>query len=398
LELSPSPAQLATEPARQLASLIHLAVRLQRPFAVWRLPQQATIHLLIDLYGDLAPREPDLENLPPGFLVGTYLNGQQAAHYLRADFRWQSDQALPPDQLASRLGAHLPASPPEGQLAAPVAPTAYFTSATLATSTPEAQFKAAVAAAIATIETGELQKVVLSRALAVPLPSNFSLPGLFERLVATYPSAFVSLVSLPGVGTWAGASPETLVSVDGQGVFRTVALAGTQNRGDLANLNQAAWTQKEIEEQALVSRYIINCFKKIRLREFEEDGPRTVAAGHLIHLRTDFAVDLRATNFPELGSVMLKLLHPTSAVCGMPQETAQAFITTHEGYARQLYSGYLGPVDPQAGTHLFVNLRCMQLLRGQALLYAGAGITRDSQPEREWLETESKTLVMRRVL
>ncbi|MCU0451882.1 MAG: chorismate-binding protein [Bernardetiaceae bacterium] len=396
LSPSPSPAQLATEPARQLAYLIRLAVRLQRPFAVWRLPNQTAVHLIIDFYGDLAPREPDLENLPFGFVVGPYLGGQQTAHYLRADFHWQSAQAEPTEQLTARLRPYLPAREaihvPDEQS------VTYFTSATEPASTPQAQFKATVAEAIAAIEAGQLQKVVLSRALAVPLPADFTLPALFERLVATYPSAFVSLVSVPGLGTWAGATPETLVSLDEQRVFRTVALAGTQNRGDLANLNQAAWTQKEIEEQALVSRYIINCFKKIRLREFEEDGPRTVAAGHLIHLRTDFTVDMQATNFPELGSVMLKLLHPTSAVCGMPQPAAQAFITAHEGYARQLYSGYLGPVNAQGATHLFVNLRCMQLLQGHALLYAGAGITRDSQPDREWQETESKTQVMRRVL
>ena len=47
----------------------------------------------------------------------------------------------------------------------------------------------------------------------------------------------------------------------------------------------------------MVSRYIINCFKKIRLREFEEIGPKTVAAGNLLHLRTDFQVDMAATNF-----------------------------------------------------------------------------------------------------
>jgi isochorismate synthase len=154
--------------------------------------------------------------------------------------------------------------------------------------------------------------------------------------------------------------------------------------------SQAVWTQKEIEEQALVSRYIVNCFKKIRLREYEEVGPRTAIAGNLMHLRTDFTVDMQATNFPQLGTVMLELLHPTSAVCGMPKEPALAFIRAGEGFDRQFYSGYLGPVNIAGESHMFVNLRCVQLVAGKAILYAGAGITADSVPEKEWTETELK--------
>jgi isochorismate synthase len=151
-----------------------------------------------------------------------------------------------------------------------------------------------------------------------------------------------------------------------------------------------AWTQKEIEEQALVERYIISCFKKIRVREYEEHGPKTVLAGSLMHLKSDFTVDMKAINFPSLGSVMLQLLHPTSAVCGMPLEPAVDFIRLYEGYDREFYSGYLGPVNFQNNTNIFVNLRCMQLLDKEAVLYAGAGVTIDSVPEAEWEETEMK--------
>ncbi|MEL6537509.1 MAG: chorismate-binding protein [Bacteroidota bacterium] len=87
---------------------------------------------------------------------------------------------------------------------------------------------------------------------------------------------------------------------------------------------------------------------------------------------------------------MLKLLHPTSAVCGMPKETSEAFLAKHEGYSRELYAGYLGPVNVQEFTSLYVNLRCMQYLGQEAILYAGAGVTIDSNPQKEWEETELK--------
>ena len=147
-----------------------------------------------------------------------------------------------------------------------------------------------------------------------------------------------------------------------------------------------------------MTRYIIECFKKLRLREYHETGPRTVQAGHLLHLRTDFAVDLRAVPFPTLGTDMLRLLHPTSAVAGMPRQAATDWLAAHEGYDRTYYSGFLGPVNlPAPGTSaLYVNLRCMQVLETahQAVLYAGAGLTAESDPAREWAETEQKLRVV----
>ena len=124
-----------------------------------------------------------------------------------------------------------------------------------------------------------------------------------------------------------------------------------------------------------MERYIISCFKKIRLREFEEHGPKTVVSGNLLHLKSEFKVDMQATNFPQLGSVMLQLLHPTSAVCGMPLNTSIQFLNRHEKYNRQYYAGYLGPVNFNNAISIFVNLRCAQLLEDKAILYAGAGVT-----------------------
>ena len=144
--------------------------------------------------------------------------------------------------------------------------------------------------------------------------------------------------------------------------------------------------------------YIISCFKKIRLREYEEHGPKTVVAGNILHLNTEFIVDMKATNFPQLGSVMLALLHPTSAVCGMPLDRAFQFLIEHEGYDREFYSGYLGPINFQNQTNLYVNLRCLQLLEKEAIVYAGAGITQDSDPEKEWEETELKMNTLLQVL
>ena len=74
----------------------------------------------------------------------------------------------------------------------------------------------------------------------------------------------------------------------------------------------------------------------------------------------------------------------------MPRQSALDFIKRTENFDRAFYTGYLGPVNMGEESHLFVNLRCMQLLAGEAVLYAGAGIIADSEPEMEWQETEIK--------
>ncbi|MEO1655063.1 MAG: chorismate-binding protein, partial [Bacteroidota bacterium] len=262
----------------------------------------------------------------------------------------------------------------------------------------EEAYTTMVQKAIPKMEAEVFQKVVLSRYKDIDYPEGFELIPYFLKLCQTYPNAFCYLAYLPGQGLWLGASPETLISIDTHQIFRTVALAGTQAYKPGIPLSEVAWTQKEIEEQALVSRYIINCFKKIRLREFEEKGPKTVVAGNLMHLKTFFEVDMRATHFPELGTVMLELLHPTSAVCGMPKAAALDFIIQNENYDRAFYSGFLGPVNIDKESHLFVNLRCLQLFKEGLRLYAGAGITADSKPQKEWQETEMKCQTLSKIL
>jgi isochorismate synthase len=163
-------------------------------------------------------------------------------------------------------------------------------------------------------------------------------------------------------------------------------------------LHATRWSAKEIEEQALVSDYIRDFFHRAGARTVCEAGPRTVAAGNVIHLQTDFSVQLPRLDLMDLANRVLHELHPTSAVCGMPKDKALAFIRQHEGYDRSFYSGYLGPVHIDGQSHLYVNLRCMQLGQGAAYLYAGGGVTADSSPEAEWRETELKAGTLLAVL
>ncbi|WMJ75007.1 chorismate-binding protein [Cytophagaceae bacterium ABcell3] len=258
------------------------------------------------------------------------------------------------------------------------------------TESSESRFKEIVVQAREQIrKEGDFKKVVLARNQFVDPPSDFSPTDLFLKTAQSYPHAFAFLFSYSPFGTWMGATPEILVQVTKENTFKTVALAGTQS-SEGKDTSDAVWTQKEIEEQALVSRYIINCFKQIRLREFEEEGPLTVRAAGLLHLKTYFSVDLNQIEYKGLGNDMLKLLHPTSAVCGMPRNEAMQFILDKEDTDREYFSGFSGPVNIDNEINIFVNLRCARLDQEKIVLFSGAGITRDSNPDKEWLETSLK--------
>jgi isochorismate synthase len=392
-----------------LELILKNATLLGLPIAVWRLPVQkegGNRHIVVDFSGKASLIPAELEHLPAGFVVSPFVQEQEKIHFIRADFHYQSQEntytirkntyPIANKFLQAIASKNQNLSTKSIQKTTNVQQTSkenknqHTSEEKKIEIEKKVAFETMVAQAIQAMQEGKFQKVVLSRTKHIALTQSFSLAKTFEQLCVLYPHAFISLVSANEFGTWLGASPEIMISFDKEQIFRTVALAGTQAKGDNTNLQEAMWRQKEIEEQALVSRYIINCFKKVRVREFEEDGPKTVVAGNLLHLRTDFEVDTKAINFPELPTVMLNLLHPTSAVCGMPKPEALDFIVSNEIHSRKLYAGYLGQVNIAQETHLFVNLRCMEIVGQETILYAGGGITKDSVPEREWIETELK--------
>lgn len=376
--------------AHAIKSIFQASVEAQLPITVWRLPHKNEINIMVSFSQPLVVDRPDLETLKKGFIIAPFNPEENSTLFINSDFQTAFEHGTTPIENEPPLTCSNEdfLNVIQKKLSQAELTLNYYHQPHIA-STETFNYKALVENGIKAIKDQKFQKVVPARSTEVHLNDNFDLIEQYMQLCEAYPNAFVSIVSTSEIGTWLGATPELLLEVNEE-KFKTVALAGTQKRDINKHLSETAWTQKEIEEQALVSRYIINCFKKIRLREYEERGPRTTVAGNLLHLKTEFEVDMKATNFSELGTVMLDLLHPTSAVAGMPKTAALDFIRKHEGLDRKFYSGYLGPVQQNDQTNIFVNLRCLQLLENSALLYAGAGVTEDSNPEKELEETEMK--------
>lgn len=239
------------------------------------------------------------------------------------------------------------------------------------------------------IKKGKAKKVVLSRREELEL-TNFSISKTFEKLVYNYGNAFVYVWYHPKVGLWFGATPEQLVSLKLK-AFSTVALAGTQVYKDSLDV---IWNKKEIEEQQIVTNYIESNLNSL-VDDLSISKPTTIKAGNLLHLNT---VIKGLLNDKFNLKNLLDNLHPTPAVCGMPMNNAKEFILKNEKYNRQYYTGFLGELNIDNSSELFVNLRCMKIENSIASLFIGGGITIDSIPENEWLETVEKSKVMKKVL
>ena len=258
------------------------------------------------------------------------------------------------------------------------------------------------------IEKGYLDKVVVSRELEVDCQSPpFE---IFQRLLANYDSAFCYLWYHPKVGMWLGATPEILLRTTNNRLT-TMSLAGTQTT---VEGETPTWGQKELDEQRMVTEYISKALQN-EVSQIKVGNVESVRAGDLWHLRTK----ITAVYQNDLSDI-IRALHPTPAVCGLPLPPARKFIMEHENYHREYYTGFLGELNIRqeigstsndsrnqenkayrsltTSSELFVNLRCMKLADGKATLYVGGGITKDSIPENEWQETVAKSKTLLRVL
>lgn len=250
------------------------------------------------------------------------------------------------------------------------------------------------------LKEGRFSKIVLSRCTTVPITCYSSsithALDLFTKTCNSYPRVFVSLAFSPQSGMWLTATPEVLLESTAQNCWHTVALAGTMRLSeigpepwDVDGRVSSLWSEKNIEEQRYVASYIAGCLSRFS-HDVKEDGPHTIRAAHLVHLRSDFTFSLSDSSMvgPLLGD-----LHPTPAVCGIPKDETCRFIMENESSPRLYYSGFMGPLQ-SPGTHLYVSLRCMQITTEGYRLYAGGGLLKESTEEQEWQETEAKMETM----
>lgn len=231
---------------------------------------------------------------------------------------------------------------------------------------------------ISFIKKNSLPKLVISRRKLIDLESSaINLSQTFLNLCDSYPNAFVYFLIEEGK-CWLGAFSELLGRFDkSTSQFETMSLAGT------ISVNEN-WTHKEIDEQQPVTDFISSVLKNYS-EHVEKSDTCDHISGNIKHLRNDFQAKIKVQDLEKV----IAELHPTPAVCGIPKEQCAQAIERFEDHPRSFYAGYI-KVETEETIQYFVNLRCAQFFNNAALVYVGGGITADSNPDKEWQETEMK--------
>jgi isochorismate synthase len=292
-----------------------------------------------------------------------------------------------PEELVARVEARL-ATLREAPL--PLLDPAPATRSTVASVAPPEHYEAAVARAVERIRSGDFEKIVLAREVAVHAPAPHDAAAVFGVLRAAFESCYVFAVGA-GDATFVAASPELLLRRDGHRA-QTVALAGSTRRSadpavDAHLGERLLRSDKDREEQAIVARRIAATLRPHSVWVASPDEPEVVRVANIQHLATPIRAQLiHAVSAIELAG----LLHPTPAVGGEPHAVAAPQIPALEGLDRGWYAGPVGWTDANEDGEFCVALRCALLRGREARLYAGVGVVRDSDPAAELAETEVK--------
>jgi isochorismate synthase len=263
------------------------------------------------------------------------------------------------------------------------------------------EYETAVELALAAIDAGDVEKVVLARTLQVEADTIIDPRLLARRFNAGEPGSFAFLVALPGgASTLVGASPELVVRRRGRRVFSD-PLAGTARRSrdrmrDREIARQLLDAVKEQREHRLVAEAVADALTPFCLNLVVDSEAGLTSTATLWHLHSAIKGTLKP-DAPDALTIA-GALHPTPAVCGTPQTAAAALITRLETVDRRFFAGLVGWVDTLGDGEWALTLRCAEVLGSTARLHAGAGIVAGSDPALEDLETEAKFSVGLRAL
>ncbi|MEX1062579.1 MAG: isochorismate synthase [Balneolaceae bacterium] len=241
------------------------------------------------------------------------------------------------------------------------------------------------------IADGTFQKIVIARHLDFQAEKPIRVPRVMDHLRHRFPECFNFMISAKNGPSFIGASPERLISLRRNKVL-TEGLAGSTSRGnstmeDVA-LGQALMeSSKERSEHNFVVEDIRNTLRPFALRLDHRRQPVIKKLNNLQHLYTPIYAEIKKeTSIHELAGN----LHPTPAVGGFPKRSSVPYINEIEDMDRGWYAGPVGWFTFSGAGEFAVAIRSAWIDRRQARLYAGSGIVQDSNPEKEWNETEMK--------
>jgi menaquinone-specific isochorismate synthase len=259
------------------------------------------------------------------------------------------------------------------------------------TATARANWEGAVRSSLRAIRGGRVSKAVLARTLDIELDGVVDLVDLVSHLWSVNRGSYVFLFEPAPGATIVGAAPETVATLR-DGVFHATAVAGSIRRGETVR-EQAELaarllaSDKDRAEQRIALDDMVARLGTVAHQIRTDPQPHVLTLTRIQHLETE----IRASVPADVGILdLLRLLHPTPAVCGLPRDSAMAFLGEEEPFERGWYAGPVGFFDAE-GNGIFVPALRMGVATGSGWrLFAGAGIVEGSVPALEWEETAIK--------
>lgn len=241
------------------------------------------------------------------------------------------------------------------------------------------------------IQQGDLDKVVLSRMCQIRFNQPVNVVRALDYVAMAYPECHRFLFETQSHQSFYGATPETLVRVN-RGKIQIDSLAGTVKRGetdeqDTVFGNQLMADMKERHEHDFVVQGIRESLANFADDIHADPMPSLLKLNNVQHLHTPITAQAR----PDVDVLTLvEQLHPTPALGGKPKAIANELIEVLEPMTRGWYAAPIGWLDANLDGHFGVAIRSAISRDGTVWCYAGAGIVAESEPEREWRETDLK--------
>lgn len=249
--------------------------------------------------------------------------------------------------------------------------------------------------AIAALQTGELNKVVLAETIDFPI-SGLDVEKIFDFLSAHDQHNDNFSITFGGQQTFIGSTPEILVEKKGRRIY-SHPLAGSLPRQEDEAVNEARGKElQQSPKNTAEHSYVVRQIESVLAPYCEAlDVPRTpqiLRTSQMLHLGTPIVGELKEEYANIDVNTLAQLLHPTPAVCGTPTEVARQTIADLEGYDRGYYAGAFGWSDERGDGRWLVSIRCanLDLANNRAQVYAGGGIVADSIVADEIVEVKAK--------
>lgn len=260
------------------------------------------------------------------------------------------------------------------------------------------RWKQSVQKAVDEIKENRAKKIVLAREMRLKLNREANITEMLRKLIATQPNSYIFAFE-HGDNCFLGATPERLVRVEGEKLLST-CLAGTAPRGKTKEADEKIARdllndEKNREEHDYVVQMIKQSIEKYCQEIDVPKEPVVYPLRNLQHLFTPVTAKLKRdyTVFD-----IIKQLHPTPALGGVPRTKALAFIRNEELLDRGWYGAPIGWLDSNGNSEFAVAIRSGLVQKDEVSLFAGCGVMRDSNPEMEYEETNVKFLPMLEIM